>query len=113
MVRTNNGRLTDGVHATTGAGVAANGASRSGGGLGRGISDEVSGSCATTLESVVKPDPVTDFVSEGLSAIIVRGRSSGEARIEENYVKFPVFNVEAKGMKELDLPTPSSLGALL
>ena len=56
-------RLTDGVHASTGAGVTANGASRAGEGLGRGIIDEVSGSCATTLERVVEPNPVTNFVS--------------------------------------------------
>ena len=63
LIRTNHGRLTDGVHAAAGTGVAASGASRSGGGLGRGISDMVSGSFATTFESVVKPDPVADFMS--------------------------------------------------
>ena len=60
--------LTDGVNATTGARVAANGAALGGAELGRGIIDSVAGTAAPALESVVEADPVASFVGQSLAS---------------------------------------------
>ena len=60
-------RLT--IETLAGAGVAGSGATRGGGSLGRGIGDKVTTPTASTLESVVEPDPVPDFVSQGASQV--------------------------------------------
>ena len=58
--------LTDGVNACGAAGIAANRAARGGRGLCGGIADEVTGTGAAALESIVQTEPMTNFVSERL-----------------------------------------------
>ena len=52
--------LTDGVNACGTAGIAANRATKGGGGLCRGIVDEVTGAGAAALEGMVQTEPVTN-----------------------------------------------------
>jgi len=76
--------LTDGVNTSTTAGITISGATRGRRSLGRGIGNRITRARATALEGVVEANPVTDFVSDSLSEVVVGGRASGERGIEDN-----------------------------
>jgi len=67
----------DGVNSSAGACITSNWASRRRRSFGGGIGNRVSGSAASTLECVVKSEPVTDLVGSSLSLVVVSLASTG------------------------------------
>jgi len=76
--------LTNGVNTSAAAGITTSGATRGSRSFGRSIGNRITRTRATALEGVVEANPVTDFVSDSLSEIVVGGRASGERGVEDN-----------------------------
>jgi len=102
--------LTDGVNTSNvGAGIAADGASISSGGLSGGVGNRVTRAAATTLESMVETEPVTNLVSQSL-AEVVRGRSTaGDAGEEDDNTI--VLGLRGVGRGESSISQKTSSGA--
>jgi hypothetical protein len=70
--------VVDGVNTAAGASVLANGAAGSGGSLGRGVADLVTGTGAAALEDVVEAEPVADLVGGGGTLVVGGGSAAGQ-----------------------------------
>lgn len=79
--------LTDGVNTSARASVTTDGASGSSAGLRRSVGDGVARARAATLEGVVETDPVANLMSQGLTAVVVGDRATGEgANVDNNTI---------------------------
>lgn len=74
----------DRVNTSTGAAVLGGGASASSSALSGSVADHIAFSRASTLEDVIETQPMSNFVRQSLSLVIVLQTSSGQARVEDN-----------------------------
>jgi hypothetical protein len=87
-------KVVDGVNTSTWAAVLASGASASSSALRRSVIDHITGTRASTLEHVIETQPMSDFVSQRLSLIIVCQASSRQTGIKDhNTIIFRVTGI--------------------